>query len=95
MNSLKWDAKGTTVTQKELDKYLKSRSRPGTTEDLLCCPDDFHGFKPKDGIEKIREENGKPVYRLTHGLCPCAVCGHQYDLECYKKDCKCCSEKCT
>jgi hypothetical protein len=94
MNFLNWSAEGTTITQEELDKFVESRSRPGTEEIVSYREDGFHGFKPKKGV-KNHGTIEHPKYNIIHGLCPCAVCGHKYTIECYKADCQCCSQHCT
>lgn len=36
MNKLGWKAEGTTLTQDELDKYVKSMARPGTSKPVTA-----------------------------------------------------------
>jgi len=80
MNRLGWSAKGTILTQKELDEYVRIRPRAGTKEVISF------GSKKRNNYEEIE---------VIHGLCP-NNSGRKYCLECEKIDAQgSCHRTCT
>ena len=77
MNKLKWSAKGTTLTQRELDKYVKSLTRAGTKQNITAGKRDnrktlevTHGLCPcGDCGHKYSYECYKADCQCCSGFC--------------------------
>lgn len=70
---------------KRTKAYLESRARPLEVKKVTY-------------IHSERENYGLPVegeVELEAGMCPCAICGHEFMLECEDENCECCTSTCN
>lgn len=74
-----------TARYKRTIKELEARARPGEVKTVT--------------YKHTEEKNyGLPVdgeIELVSGMCPCAICGHEFMWECDDALCECCSSVCT
>ena len=75
---------------------MMQRARPYQWKEVTLSKSTYDrcGFKPKKGI-KVIEDGNQVIIKLQAGMCPCAVCNHEYMWECKDDDCECCSNYCT
>ena len=76
-----------------LEKEALTRPRWLQTEPVAIGK--TYPFRPKPGITVYAETDTAWVLDVTHGKCPCDVCGHEWMVECEAADCQCCCSTCT
>lgn len=74
-----------TKRYKKTKNYLEARARPGEEKTVTF-------------VHSETENYGLPVTEevtLIAGVCPCAVCGHEFMWECEDDNCECCTSTCN
>ena len=89
------------------DAWLADRSRPNEVKTITFTRIErsktYHPGRPTEKTVEIRKNIGLPAsgqVTFRTGICPCSVCGHQYQWECELASdgdtpCDCCSSICS
>ena len=77
------------------ERIADAESRMTRPWEWKTCSYDFKHDKLKGFKAKIPSDHKGDELTLQAGMCPCAICGHEYMWECEDNDCDCCSPMCT
>jgi len=80
-----------------LDDLLKGMDRERYKKTVAYLKNKPFPLKEKTGTyapSKDLDYGLQAEMLIVSGLCPCAICGHEFMWECEEDNCECCSSAC-